>query len=182
MKTFTRARAAKAALTKILDMHEVTGVIETSEVEPGRFGAKVTFPAGLVVSHLLSEDLEGFDWVPTISFEEQPGGVGYPAPAPVDPAEGMDMTDVPVTSEPVDLNDPELGKIPESLAAALDQTGVAPRRAADAPRPTKRVWAIADSMKGAARKEVIAACVAEGINAGTARTQYQHWFSANKKA
>lgn len=173
MKTFTRARAAKAALTKILDMHEVTGVIETSEVEPGRFGAKVTFPAGLVVSHLLSEDLEGFDWVPTISFEEQPGGVGYPAPAPVDPAEGMDMTDVPVTSEPADLNGPELGK-----------TEVAPEAPA-APaviRPTKRVWAIADSMKGAARKEVIAACVAEGINAGTARTQYQHWFSANKKA
>ena len=43
---------------------------------------------------------------------------------------------------------------------------------------SKRVWAIADSLPGSARKDVIAACLAEGINVGTAKTQYQHWKKA----
>ena len=47
-----------------------------------------------------------------------------------------------------------------------------------AEKPTKKVWAIADSMPGASRKEVIAACVAQGIAPGTSRTQYQAWFKA----
>lgn len=42
--------------------------------------------------------------------------------------------------------------------------------------PVKRVWAIADDMWGARRKDVIAACVAEGIAYNTARTQYQAFF------
>ncbi|MEJ3960628.1 hypothetical protein WGP40_09865 [Brachymonas sp. G13] len=41
--------------------------------------------------------------------------------------------------------------------------------------PTKRVWHIADSMPEAKRKDVIAACVEEGIAFFTARTQYQKW-------
>lgn len=47
-------------------------------------------------------------------------------------------------------------------------------------KPTKKVWAIADSMPGASRKEVIAACIAAGIGEGTSRTQYQAWYSAMK--
>jgi hypothetical protein len=46
--------------------------------------------------------------------------------------------------------------------------------------PTKRVWAIADAMPGAKRSVVVAACVAEGIATGTARTQYQKWSRAQK--
>lgn len=51
--------------------------------------------------------------------------------------------------------------------------------------PTKKVWAVADEMRDAAKKanqaiptrsEVIAECVNRGIAYGTARTQYQHWF------
>lgn len=49
-------------------------------------------------------------------------------------------------------------------------------RASVAPKPTKLVWCIADSMPGASRKEVMEACVAQGVASGTARTQYQHWF------
>lgn len=45
-------------------------------------------------------------------------------------------------------------------------------------KPTKKVWAIADQMPGASRKDVIAACIAAGIGAGTSRTQYQAWFKA----
>jgi hypothetical protein len=43
------------------------------------------------------------------------------------------------------------------------------------------VWAVADSMKGAARKDVIEACRALGIAYGTARTQYQKWKEASAK-
>ncbi len=49
------------------------------------------------------------------------------------------------------------------------------RNASTVESPVKRVWAIADSMPDAKRKDVIAACVAEGIAFFTARTQYQKW-------
>lgn len=38
-----------------------------------------------------------------------------------------------------------------------------------------QVWKIADSMKGAQRKDVINECVAQGINVNTAKTQYGKW-------
>ena len=44
----------------------------------------------------------------------------------------------------------------------------------------KRVWDLADEMVDAKRKDVIAACVEAGINLGTARTQYQSWFVAQR--
>lgn len=47
--------------------------------------------------------------------------------------------------------------------------------------PVKRVWHIADSMPKAARKDVIAECVAQGVASGTARTQYQAWFKASQE-
>lgn len=43
-----------------------------------------------------------------------------------------------------------------------------------------KVWEIADSLVGARRKDVIAACVEAGIPLGTSKTQYQHWFSSKK--
>ncbi len=49
------------------------------------------------------------------------------------------------------------------------------RNASTVESPVKRVWAIADSMPDAKRKDVIAACVEEGIAFFTARTQYQKW-------
>jgi hypothetical protein len=145
MKTFSRARAAKAAVQKVLENHEAVGEVETFEVTEGRFSAKVTFPADTKVSPWMAEDLNGFEWAVAVVFEEQPGGVGYPAPAPVTAEEAAEV------------------KEPKKVGS------------------TKRVWQMADSMPGATRKEVVAACVAEGVNPGTARTQYQHWFAANKK-
>lgn len=50
----------------------------------------------------------------------------------------------------------------------------------DIESPCRRVWVIAESMEGARRKEVIEACVANGIAYNTARTQYQHWSKAKK--
>jgi len=50
--------------------------------------------------------------------------------------------------------------------------------------PSKRVWEIAEQMKAAnpnvRRKDVIAACVEQGIAYYTARTQYQLWFKASR--
>lgn len=47
-------------------------------------------------------------------------------------------------------------------------------------RPCDRVWAIAEAMQGERRKDIIAACVDQGVAYYTARTQYQHWFTAQK--
>ena len=62
---------------------------------------------------------------------------------------------------------------------ALQEEAPAPvvkaRNASTVESPVKRVWAIADSMPEAKRKDVIAACVEEGIAFFTARTQYQKW-------
>jgi hypothetical protein len=49
-------------------------------------------------------------------------------------------------------------------------------------RPCKTVWAIADSMKGAKRADIIAACVAKGIAFYTARTQYQQYKAAQARS
>ncbi|HBP5740821.1 hypothetical protein [Pseudomonas aeruginosa] len=67
----------------------------------------------------------------------------------------------------------------EALEAMEQEEASAPvvktRNASTVASPVKRVWAIADSMPEAKRKDVIAACVEEGIAFFTARTQYQKW-------
>ena len=57
-----------------------------------------------------------------------------------------------------------------------------PQRLSSIKSPVKRVWHIADSMPKAARKDVIAECVAQGVASGTARTQYQAWFKASQES
>ena len=48
------------------------------------------------------------------------------------------------------------------------------------PKPTKKVWVVAEELNGASRKEVIAECIRRGIAPGTSRTQYQAWFKATR--
>jgi hypothetical protein len=48
------------------------------------------------------------------------------------------------------------------------------------PKPTKKVWVVAEEMPGASRKEVIAECIKRGIAPGTSRTQYQAWLKATR--
>lgn len=52
------------------------------------------------------------------------------------------------------------------------------RAKSDVESPTKLVWQIADSMPGATRKDIIAACVAKGVHPSTASTQYSKWNRA----
>lgn len=48
--------------------------------------------------------------------------------------------------------------------------------------PVHTVWEIAASMPGAARAEVVTACVVAGVATSTAHTQFQAWRSAGKKS
>ena len=41
----------------------------------------------------------------------------------------------------------------------------------------RQIWDIADSMKDAKRKDVVDACVDQGLALGTSKTQYQKWFA-----
>ncbi len=68
---------------------------------------------------------------------------------------------------------------PEAEAKAAKAVAV---RASSQARPCKRVWDIADAMKGQRRCDIIRACEAEGIATNTARTQYQQWYALNKPA
>ena len=204
MKTFSRARTAKAALVKILDMHEVdmtTVTIGTPEVETGRFGATATFTSGEAEQLLpLIADLveAGFDYTADfLPTDEEPV---HPGPTDEDVAlfcEGVET----VFEVELDLEDTQLDL---EMAAILLAQGEEDQKILDAQierehqaeslaeqakkassgyiaetstavGPTKRVWAIADSMPNAARKDVIEACRAAGIAFGTARTQYQAW-------
>lgn len=45
--------------------------------------------------------------------------------------------------------------------------------------PCYLVWDLADKMKDARRKDVIAAAVKKGVAFYTARTQYQKWYEAS---
>lgn len=44
---------------------------------------------------------------------------------------------------------------------------------------TRKVWDIADLMKGKPRREILEECRRQGIATGTAATQYQRWKTAN---
>jgi hypothetical protein len=54
-------------------------------------------------------------------------------------------------------------------------SGAFERARSDVESPVKLVWRLADEMAGAERKDVIAACVAAGVNKATASTQYYRW-------
>jgi len=41
--------------------------------------------------------------------------------------------------------------------------------------PVQLVHSICNEMVGAERKDIVAACVAQGVNPNTAKTQYYHW-------
>lgn len=181
IKTYSRARAAKAALQKILDMHEAVAEVSVIELGEGRYTAHAQLAPGYDMS-FLEADLEGFSW------QRPAAPPAEMADTAVDPA--PEITEIETLTEgPVE--DMAVAEIPAAgeLADELDVLGVEPK----APRkpayvaetstvegPTKRVWTIADSMPGATRKQVIDACREAGIAFGTARTQYQKWFTANK--
>lgn len=96
-----------------------------------------------------------------------------------------------ISNEFATLLDEAIGRRAAQLEAEAEKAELPPKakkakppvkwiRESSVEKPTKLVWVIADSMPGASRKEVQAACVKAGIASGTARTQYQHWFKTRK--
>lgn len=79
-----------------------------------------------------------------------------------------------VTTQEVETPEVQVETSPEPKAPRA-----VPRSTAES--PTKLVWAIADAMPGEKRGAVVAACIAQGIATGTARTQYQKWSKAKKE-
>lgn len=74
----------------------------------------------------------------------------------------------------------EIKDEPKKETTKSDNERYTKKEFSDIESPCRRVWVIADSMEGARRKEVIEACVANGIAYNTARTQYQHWSKSKK--
>lgn len=90
------------------------------------------------------------------------------------------------------LLDPFLWGLAKPTAQTAKRRRVAapsrgPEAPAEPPKPGsagQRVWEIAEAMHAAdpycRRRHVLAECVRQGINASTARTQYQRWWSARR--
>lgn len=70
--------------------------------------------------------------------------------------------------------------IPEDKGDAVANRLAMGWKLSSAQKPTKLVHIIASEMPNASRKEVIEACIAAGVAPGTARTQYQAFYSARK--
>jgi len=110
---------------------------------------------------------------------EQDGQFGFRPIEAEDSCEGEALE--AMEQERDEAQNPDAPEVPEEAPADEPQQEEAPapvvkaRNASTVESPVKRVWAIADSMPEAKRKDVIAACVAEGIAFFTARTQYQKW-------
>lgn len=69
-----------------------------------------------------------------------------------------------------------LGTVKRSVTSATS----AIRERSTAESPVKLVHRLADEMRGQPRKDVIAACVAAGVNKSTANTQFYHWQKAQE--
>jgi len=205
IKTYSRARTAVAFVNKVLADHTAVSsvfAVTAKDVGADRWTARVDFadaeadlPAGLV------EALEGFELVfPAVintnlgNFDptdeelaqhigkDLAGGTIHPQPTAEDEAAyaeqqleaGQELTEDDY-AELAEVGDPDGAELEEpkktKKPAYIHEASVAEG-------PTKRVWAIADSMPGAKRKDVIEACRKVGIAFGTARTQYQKWYKA----
>jgi hypothetical protein len=96
---------------------------------------------------------------------------------------------VAVAESAPEYEDPEAMPASEPTPAKVHQKSTFVK-GADGVGPTKRVWGIADAMLAQARanatklerKQVLTACVAEGIARNTAQTQFQAWRKATQVA
>jgi hypothetical protein len=73
------------------------------------------------------------------------------------------------------LSTPVIPTTPEAFHTQSFGEDGARRNKSATESPVAKVHGICDKMKGAQRDEIIAACVAEGINVSTAKTQYYAW-------
>lgn len=109
------------------------------------------------------------------------------AAAGVTPDEAAALTDYADAEEATaDYDEAMAGENDETLASrefsGKGEPAILVVHASKIDAPCKRVWELAASMPDSSRKDVIAACVEQGIATATARTQYQRWYRAGKPA
>lgn len=90
-------------------------------------------------------------------------------------SQGLDIADFELAT-----NDGQFAYVPKQVAPVLKQ-GLPFTRESTIVKPCKQVWAIADSMSGSTRKQVMETCINSGIAFYTARTQYQQWAACQKE-
>src|SRR5690606_6300536 len=90
----------------------------------------------------------------------------------LDEAQNPESVEVPAKLAPVSKSKKPAAK---SKRAPAKRAATTVASASTIESPVRRVWQIADLMPDAKRKDVVDACVAQGINFFTARTQYQKW-------
>ena len=178
IKTYTRARAAKAkARDIVVGMHEFpagTYGIETPELAEGRFAAKVVvdFAALNAISlaaadavALLREDLAGagcaLEVINQVAVGEDAGKTA---------AEVIDEEIAEIRAEKTLANDP-----PPSKASYVNEASTFGGVVSYCREVIPQLAA-----KGMTRKAVIEELRNRGVAYGTARTQYQHWFASRK--
>lgn len=161
MKTYTtKANAKRAARTAVKaasindDQYslDVTG-------EDGAYRAVITIPFGC-------EDL-GADQLEQLEASDN-YDITYEGATAESEAQPEDLAPADVDTTPTDEEMEELQEAPKASGNYIHEKS-------DHGGVCAQVWAIADSMPGAKRKDVIAKCREEGIAYGTARTQYQKW-------
>ncbi len=76
----------------------------------------------------------------------------------------------------VELCDPELYN---QQGYGAKGTGGRVRNRSEVKKPVEIVWAMCRSMPGATRDQIVDACINEGVNISTARTQYYKWRKTN---
>jgi len=117
-----------------------------------------------------------------VAFEPYNGWVVVLIPRFVDCSDLLDRAEVhdgvrradPARRRPTPLP----RETPRAKGGSGDVGGGGGPVAAPSKGATARVWQIADSMPGADRKAIIAACIAAGINEATAGTQFSKWRKA----
>lgn len=178
IKTFSRARAAKAALIKLLtEDHEVPTAqfqITTTEPEPERYSAKVDFLVAQPPFVLMDLFEAGWEFTDP-EAKMRNGFLSWEVPQEVKEAAILDLGmagDATPYPAPAPTTQEEIKAKASGYVA--EKSGVV--------GATKKVWEIADAMPGAKRKAVIEAARAKGVAYGTARTQYQKWFAAKKNS
>ena len=119
--------------------------------------------------------------VVTVTLDElhlEHGSIRQPPGGPVWFTPGMSQDAPDYIVEPLTPSLWQPDPLPGTKSSPVQGSG-GPRERSAADSPVKRVWAIADEMIGQPRKDVIAACVAAGVNKSTANTQYYHWSKKN---
>ena len=111
------------------------------------------------------------DWVHHVEWTLTEGGRLVPCVVVTCAIDDTRMLEVPkdVALQPIDA---------DLWRDASAPSPVRPRSTVES--PVKVVWRVAGEMIGAARKDVIAACVALGVDKSTASTQFYKWGKAQQ--